>query len=63
MKVLVFGKGWIGQQFISNTTHTVIQATTRPENIDDTFDEIKAYLVPPAVIKRCEVFSKKKIEE
>ena len=41
MKVLVFGKGWIGQQFISNTTHTVIQATTRPENIDDTFDEIK----------------------
>jgi 3,5-epimerase/4-reductase len=42
MKVLVFGsKGWIGQQFISNTTHTIIQATTRPENIDDTFDEIK----------------------
>ena len=42
MKVLVFGaKGWIGQQFINNTTHEVIQATTRPENYQDTFDEIQ----------------------
>ena len=41
MKVLVFGaKGWIGQQFINNTMHEVIQATTRPENYQDTFDEI-----------------------
>jgi dTDP-4-dehydrorhamnose reductase len=42
MNILIYGaKGWIGQQFISNTTHTIIQATTRPENIDDTFDEIQ----------------------
>jgi len=38
MKVLVFGVGWIGQQFISNTTHTVIKATSRAE---DAFDEIQ----------------------
>lgn len=42
MKVLVFGaKGWIGQQFITNTAHTVIEATTRPENYQDAFDEIQ----------------------
>jgi 3,5-epimerase/4-reductase len=42
MKVLVFGaKGWIGQQFINNTIHEVIEATTRPENFQDTFDEIQ----------------------
>ena len=43
MKVLVFGsKGWIGQQFISNTTHTVIEATTRPESYQDSFNEIQS---------------------
>jgi nucleoside-diphosphate-sugar epimerase len=42
MKVLVYGaKGWIGQQFISNTKHTVVEAKTRPENYQDTFDEIQ----------------------
>jgi dTDP-4-dehydrorhamnose reductase len=42
MKVLVFGaRGWIGKQFISNTTHTIIEANTRPENYQDTFDEIQ----------------------
>jgi len=33
MRVLVFGAGgWIGQQFIESTTHTVITARTRPED-------------------------------
>ena len=42
MKVLVFGaKGWIGQQFISNTIHTVIEATTRPESYQESFNEIQ----------------------
>ena len=42
MKVLVYGaRGWIGQQFISNSTHKVIEAITRPENYQDTFDEIQ----------------------
>lgn len=42
MRVLVFGaRGWIGQQFITNTQHEVIEAKTRPENYQDTFDEIK----------------------
>jgi len=42
MRVLVFGsKGWIGQQFIANTVHNIIEATTRPENYQDTFDEIQ----------------------
>ena len=42
MKVLVFGaKGWIGQQFISNTEHVIIEAITRPENYQESFDEIK----------------------
>ena len=42
MKVLVFGsKGWIGQQFLSNTTHETIQAITRPENYEDSLNEIK----------------------
>jgi 3,5-epimerase/4-reductase len=50
MKVLVFGaKGWIGQQFITNTTHQVIEATTRPENFQDAFDEI-AHVNPDCVI-------------
>jgi nucleoside-diphosphate-sugar epimerase len=42
MKVLVFGaKGWIGQQFISNTQHEIFEAITRPENYQDSFDEIQ----------------------
>lgn len=42
MKVLVFGaKGWIGQQFITNTNHTIIKAITRPENYQESFDEIQ----------------------
>jgi len=42
MKVLVYGsKGWIGQQFIKNTSHTVIEATTRPENYEAAFSEIQ----------------------
>jgi 3,5-epimerase/4-reductase len=42
MKVLVFGaRGWIGQQFINNTTHQIIEATTRPENYQEAFDEIQ----------------------
>jgi 3,5-epimerase/4-reductase len=42
MKVLVYGsKGWIGQQFINNTQHEIIEATTRPENYQETFDEIQ----------------------
>jgi nucleoside-diphosphate-sugar epimerase len=43
MKVLVFGaRGWIGQQFITNTKHNVIEiAHTRPENYQETFDEIQ----------------------
>jgi 3,5-epimerase/4-reductase len=42
MKILIYGaRGWIGQQFISNTTHEVIEATTRPENYQDAFDEIQ----------------------
>ena len=50
MKVLVFGgKGWIGQQFINNTKHEVIQASTRANNYQDTFDEI-AQVKPDCVI-------------
>jgi dTDP-4-dehydrorhamnose reductase len=50
MKVLVFGsKGWIGQQFISNTTHTVIEATTRPESYQESFNEIQ-HVNPDCVI-------------
>ena len=50
MKVLVFGaKGWIGTQFILNTTHEVIVAKTRPENYTDTYDEI-ALVNPDTVI-------------
>ena len=41
MKVLVFGVGWIGQQFILNTKHTIIIANTRPENFDEAFEEIQ----------------------
>jgi 3,5-epimerase/4-reductase len=42
MRVLVYGsKGWIGQQFIDNTKHEIIEATTRPENYEDTLHEIE----------------------
>ena len=42
MKVLVFGaKGWIGQQFISNTKHSIIEAITRADNYQTVFDEIQ----------------------
>jgi 3,5-epimerase/4-reductase len=42
MRVLVYGaRGWIGQQFINNTNHEVIEATTRPENYQEAFDEIQ----------------------
>lgn len=42
MRVLVYGaNGWIGQQFITNTTHQVIVATTRPEDRDAAYQEIK----------------------
>ena len=44
MKVLVFGSnGWIGKQFLANTTHQVITATTRPENREAAFQEIKEH--------------------
>jgi 3,5-epimerase/4-reductase len=50
MRVLVYGsKGWIGQQFLSNTKHEIIEATRRPENYQDTFDEI-AQINPHCVI-------------
>jgi hypothetical protein len=42
MKVLVFGgNGWIGQQFLKNTKHQIIVATTRPENREACYQEIK----------------------
>ena len=41
MRILVYGGGgWIGQQFIRNTTHTIILATTRPEDYDAAAKEI-----------------------
>lgn len=50
MKVLIFGaNGWIGQQFLANTTHHALLATTRPENRDACFQEIKEQQ-PDAVI-------------
>lgn len=50
MKVLVFGsKGWIGSQFLKNTTHECIIATTRPENYNECFHEISTIL-PDCVI-------------
>jgi dTDP-4-dehydrorhamnose reductase len=42
MKVLVFGgRGWIGQQFISNSKHDVICAQSRADNYESTYNEIK----------------------
>ena len=50
MKVLVFGgNGWIGQQFIDNTTHDVVIAATRPENKVECYEEIKS-VAPDTVI-------------
>ena len=49
MKVLVFGVGWIGEQFIFNTKHTVVIANTRPENFDEAFEEIH-HIDPDCVI-------------
>jgi len=41
MHILVFGaNGWIGQQFLRNTNHTVTIAKSRPENYDDAVSEI-----------------------
>lgn len=41
MKVLVFGgKGWIGGQFIKETRHQVVIATSRADNYKDAFKEI-----------------------
>ena len=50
MRVLVFGsRGWIGQQFMRNTQHTVILAQSRPEDYEKTADEI-AEVAPDAVV-------------
>lgn len=50
MKVLVFGsKGWIGQQFISNSIHTIAEAQSRAENYQDVVNEIES-LKPDCVI-------------
>jgi len=50
MRVLVFGaRGWIGQQFLRNTTHTVQVAQSRPENYAAAAAEI-AEVAPDAVL-------------
>ena len=42
MRILLFGaNGWIGQQFSAQTRHTIIIATTRPENYEDALNEIR----------------------
>lgn len=49
MRVLVFGaNGWIGQQFLRNTTHTVQIAQSRPEQYKSAADEIAE--VAPQVV-------------
>jgi len=41
MRVLVYGAaGWIGQQFLRNTAHTIIIGTERPDNYDAAAAEI-----------------------
>ena len=41
MKLLIFGaNGWIGQQFIKNTSHDIVIAKTRPENYEKAYNEI-----------------------
>lgn len=50
MKTLVFGAyGWIGKQFLENTEHETIIATTRPENLKECFQEIQS-VKPDCVI-------------
>jgi dTDP-4-dehydrorhamnose reductase len=50
MKVLVYGsKGWIGQQFITNTRHEIIEGKSRAENYSDVFEEITK-VAPDCVI-------------
>ena len=50
MKVLVFGgRGWIGGQFIQNTLHDVVVATTRADQYEEAFQEIKS-VKPDCVI-------------
>jgi len=50
MRVLVFGaRGWIGQQFLRNTQHTVVVAQSRPENYAAAAAEI-ADVAPDAVL-------------
>jgi len=49
MRVLVYGvAGWIGQQFLRNTTHTVIAGVTRPDDYAAAAAEIAA--VNPDVV-------------
>ena len=49
MRILVYGAaGWIGQQFLRNTTHTVIVAQARPEDFDSAAAEVAA-VAPDAV--------------
>lgn len=50
MRILLFGaNGWIGQQFRAQTRHTVVIATTRPENEAAVREEI-ATVSPDAVV-------------
>lgn len=50
MKVLVFGgKGWIGGQFMKETHHEVVVATSRADDYDATYEEIKQ-IQPDCVI-------------
>lgn len=49
MRVLVYGgNGWIGQQFLRNTEHTVIVGQARPDEYDGAAAEIAA-VAPDAV--------------
>jgi hypothetical protein len=43
MRILVYGAaGWIGQQFLRNTSHTVIIGEARPDNYDAAAAEVAA---------------------
>lgn len=49
MRILVYGAaGWIGQQFLRHTAHTVITGVARPDNYDAAEAEIAA-VAPDAV--------------
>jgi len=49
MRVLVYGaSGWIGQQFLQNTTHTVIVGKERPDDYEAAAAEIES-VAPDAV--------------